>query len=123
MSGLDIVSITPSLAFDVKINEIKDKILKRMDELRLNDCKYKTSTDVILLICNLVEHLVRDKKINKKELVIEIMDGVYSLTPDERKQISGVIEFLHSNGNIKKLSKFYLFCVGVYEYFSRSKKG
>jgi len=122
MSGLEIVSITPSLALDVKVNQIKEKIVKRIDELKLTDAKYKTSNDVLLLVCNLAEHLVRDKKINKKQLVIELMAGIYSLSSAERGQLDSAIEFLHSNKAIKKLSRFYLFCVGVYEYFTKSKK-
>ena len=122
MSGLEIVSITPSLALDVKVNQIKEKIVKRIDELKLTDAKYKTSNDVLLLVCNLTEHLVREKKINKKQLVIELMAGIYSLSSAERGQLDNAIEFLHANGNIKKLSRFYLFCVGVYEYFTKSKK-
>lgn len=122
MSGLEIIQITPSLALDVKINEIKEKIIKRLMDLKLTDSKYKLSNDVLLLVCNLVEHLVRDKKINKKNIVLDIIHGVFVLSAAERTQLDASIEFLHSNGNIKKLSKFYLFCVGAYEYVFKSKK-
>jgi len=120
---LELVSITPTLALEVKVNEIKTRIVQRLIDLKLSDHKYKMSNDVLLLVCNLVEHLVKDKKLNKKNLVLEIMHSVYVLQNGERSQLELAVEFLHSNKAIKKLSRFYLFCVGVMEYFTRSKKG
>lgn len=122
MSELSIISVTPNLALEIKRNEIIDKIIIRLTELKLNDFKYKNSADILLLTCNLVEHLIRDKKISKKDVVLEIMTRVYSLTNDERLILESNIEFLHSNKAIKKLSKFYLFACGAYEYLFKSKK-
>lgn len=122
MSELSIISVTPNLALDIKRNEIIDKIISRLNELKLVDFKYKNSADILLLTCNLVEHLTRDKKLSKKDMVLEIMTRVYSLTVDERAILDSNIEFLHSNKAIKKLSKFYLFACGAYEYFFKNKK-
>jgi hypothetical protein len=122
MSNLELVSITPSLALEVKTNEIKTKIIERIVELKLTDSKYKLSQDVLLLVCNLLEHLVRDKKIKKKELAVEILNGLYVLNANEKQIVENSIEFLHSNKAIKKLSRFYLFCCGVYEIFFRKQK-
>lgn len=122
MSNLELVSITPSLALEVKTNEIKTKIIERIVELKLTDSKYKLSQDVLLLVCNLLEHLVRDKKIKKKELAVEILNGLYVLNATEKQIVENSIEFLHSNKAIKKLSRFYLFCCGVYELFFRKQK-
>jgi hypothetical protein len=122
MSNLELVSITPSLALEVKTNEIKTKIIERIVELKLTDSKYKLSQDVLLLVCNLLEHLVRDKKIKKKELAVEILNGLYVLNATEKQIVENSIEFLHSNKAIKKLSRFYLFCCGVYEIFFRKQK-
>ncbi len=123
MSNLSVIAVTPNLSIEIKKNEIRDKVIDRLTELKLVDAKYKNSSDILLLICNLVEHLSRDKKISKKEIVLNILDTLFNPTPDERIIFDEKIEFLHSNKAIKKLSRFYLFCVGVYEYFSRSKKG
>jgi len=116
---------TPSLAIEIKQNEIKDKIIARLTELKLIDQKYKMNNDILLLICNLAEHLIREKKIKKKELVFEILQQVFNINAHEKLILDANIEFLHSNKAIKKLSKFYLFCVSSYEYFfkSKSKKG
>lgn len=123
MSNLDLVSITPSLGVEIKKNEIKKKIIERLNELGLCDSKYKISTDVILLICNLLEHLVKDKKINKKDLLLEIFQQVYNIQATDRSVIENQVEFLHSNKAIKKLSKFYLFCCSAYEYlFKKNQK-
>lgn len=119
---LELISITPTLAVDVKINEIKEKIIKRIMDLKLTDQKYKMSNDALLLVCNLVEHLTHDKKLNKKNIVLDIMHALFVLKGDERSQLELAIEFLHSNKAIKKLSRFYLFCVGIMEYFKKSKK-
>jgi hypothetical protein len=119
---LELISITPTLAIDVKMNEIKDKIIKRLIDLKLTDQKYKMSNDVLLLVCNLAEHLCKDKKINKKNIVLDIIHAIYVLKNDERTQLEYSIEFLWSNKAIKKLSRFYLFCVSVREYFFKSKK-
>jgi len=120
--SLNLVSITPNLALDVKNAEIKDKVIKRLTDLKLADTKYKNSSDILLLICNLVEHLTRDKKISKKAIVMDIVDTLFNLTPEEQLIINDNIEFLHSNHAIKKLSKFYLFCCSAYEYLFRKKK-
>lgn len=122
MSNLELVSITPSLALEVKTNEIKTKIIDRIVELKLTDSRYKLSQDVLLLVCNLLEHLVRDKKIKKRELAVEILNGLYVLNANEKQIVENSIEFLHSNKAIKKLSRFYLFCCGVYEIFFRKQK-
>ena len=122
MSELAIISVTPNLALDIKRNEIIEKIISRLTELKLVDDKYKNSADILLLICNLVEHLTRDKKISKKVIVLEIFSRVFVLSADERAIIESNIEFLHSNRAIKKLSKFYLFCCSMREYFFKKKR-
>ena len=120
--SLDLIAITPNLANEVKTQQIKEKVVARLAELKINDAKFKNNQDVLLLICNLVEHLIKDKKIKKKDLVLEILQTVFTLTPTERTIIENNIEFLHSNKAIKKLSRFYLFFCGICEYFKKSKK-
>ena len=121
---LDLVSITPSLALEIKQNEIKLKIINRLNDLKLIDPKYRTSQDIVLLVCNLLEHLVKDKKISKKQLLLDIFHQAYNILPNtnERCIIEQQLEFLHSNKAIKKLSKFYLFCCSTYEYLFKKKK-
>lgn len=119
--SLDLVAITPSLAIEVKTQDIKAKIISRLTELKVIEPRFKNNNDVLLLVCNLVEFMVKDKKIKKKDLVIDIIQTVYNPNAGEKILIENSIEFLHSNKAIKKLSKFYLFCVSAYEYLFKSK--
>jgi len=120
--SLDLIAITPNLSLEIKQNEIKAKIIKRLDELKLTDQKYKLSQDVLLLVANLIEHLVKDKKIIKKQLLLDIFVAVYNIQANDRSQIEMQLEFLHSNKAIKKLSRFYLFCCSAYELFFKKKE-
>ena len=123
MDDLNLVPIQNSLAFDVKRIEIKKKIINRIVELGLNIANYRNSTEFLLLILNLIEHLVVKKdKINKKELAIEIVSEVFGLNELERNNIDSNIEFLHQNKNIKKVSMFKLFYAGVKELFFKKKE-
>ena len=82
------------------------------------------NNEFLLLICNLVEHLVNKKKykIDKKVLVVEILNQLFTLNAVEKANVESNIEFLWNNKNIKKVSAFKLFCVGVKEYFGFTKK-
>ena len=119
---MDLVSVTPSLAVEIKQNEIKTQIVSRLTELKLIEQKYKVNPDVILLVCNLLENLVKNKKISKKQLLLDIFVQIYNIQANDRIAIESQLEFLHSNKAIKKLSKFYLFACGTYEYLFKSKK-
>jgi hypothetical protein len=56
--GLEIVSLKNNILNDVKMSEIKNKIISRLVELNLNDIKYKFDNEFLLLVCNLAEHLI-----------------------------------------------------------------
>jgi hypothetical protein len=123
MDNLALVPIQNSLAVDVKRIEIKNKIITRIGELGLDIANYRNSTEFMLLILNLIEHLVVKKdKINKKELAIEILDTVFGLTDIDKANVDSNIEFLHQNKNIKKVSMWKLFKCGVSEWFFSKKK-
>jgi len=123
MDSLAVVPINHEMAVDVRRTAIKNKIIERIQELKINIESYKGNSTMLLLICNLAEHLVKKKyKIDKKELVVDIMHELFQLNSVERITVQNNIEFLFNNGNIKKASAFYLFCVGVKEYFVGKKK-
>lgn len=77
------------------------KSLPNHNELRLNP-------ELILLVCNLVENAVFDKKtklkVDKKALVVRVLHSVFNYTEPDKKQVDQHIEFLHANGQIKKVS-------------------
>lgn len=128
MASLGLVPVQPNLAVDIKRQEIYKTIVERIGALNLQLNQYKTNTEFVLLVLNLVEHLVpkqKDKgkrKIDKKQLAIDILTAVLNLTQVEQNALGVNIEFLHSNKMIKKVSKFWAFCVGASEYFASGKK-
>ena len=123
MDNLSLVPIQNSLAVDVKRIEIKNKIITRIGELGLVISNYRNSTEFLLLILNLIEHLVVKKdKINKKELAIEVLNEVFGLNELERNNINSNIDFLHQNNNIKKVSMWKLFKCGVKELFFSKRR-
>lgn len=124
MDNLHVVSINNDLALDVKRNAIKAQILARINELGISTASYRMNNEFLLLVCNLVEHLVNKKKykIDKKALVVDVLNSIFNLTAPEKVTIENNIEFLWNNKNIKRVSQFYLFCCGVREYFLGNPK-
>lgn len=122
MNSLDLIPTTHSLGLEIKKQDAKEKIIERITQLKLTESKYKNSQDLLLLICNLSEHLIKDKKIDKKEIVMDIYTNIFALNATEKVTIENQIEFLHANKAIKKLSRFYLFCCSTYEYLFKGKK-
>jgi hypothetical protein len=67
--------------------------------------KFKFDNEFVLYICNLTEHLVGKNRFDKKKIVLSIISSVFSLNINETEVISTMIEFLHSNGLIKKVEE------------------
>lgn len=122
MSELSIVPLRNNLLIDVRKNEVRTKIINRLNELGLTLPQYKMDNELLSLVCSLVEHLVVKKdKIEKRDLVINVLDCVFQLSDDDRKTIGNNIEFLHGNRMIKKVSFYKLFKTSVKEWLR--KKG
>jgi hypothetical protein len=121
MSDLQIVSLKNNLLYDVTVSQIKTKIISRLNELNLTQPKYKTDNEFLVLVCNLIEFLVKKKKdkIVKKELAIGIFTDIFNLNDDEKVTLSNNIDFIHANGTIKKISQWKLFKCGIYELFAK----
>ena len=120
MSDLQIVSLKNNLLYDVTVSQIKNKFISRVNELKSTQPKYKTDNEFLVLVCNLIEFLVKKKdKIVKKELAIHIFTDLFNLNEDEQKTLSNNIDFVHSNGTIKKISQWKLFKCGIYELFAK----
>jgi hypothetical protein len=122
MVDLQIIPLRNNLLVDFKYNEVKSKIIARLNELNLNQNQYRLDNEFLTLLCNLIEHLVIKKdKLDKKALAISIMADVFGLTEEEKTAVSNNIEFLCGNKMIKKVSFYKLFKTGMREYFR--KKG
>ena len=125
MSNLEIVGLKNNIKSDYIIDLIKSQIINRINDLKLNNIKYRYCNEFLLLVANLIEYLSNKKdKIDKFNLLYEIFCEVFDLDKsnvDERLMLLHNVNFLHSNGSIKKISKWKLFKCGVYEYFSGKK--
>ncbi len=81
------------------INIVKLKVVEFPVSHNLKVCQ-----EFLLMVCNLVEEIVKKSdKINKKELVINVLKSVLSLTEPETKVVDASIEFLWGNGLIQKV--------------------
>ena len=108
--SLEIVELKNNILIDVKYNEVKKKVIDRIVELGLNNIKYKLDNELLNLVCNLIEHLVKKKdKISKKDLVMLIYQEIFSISTEEQLIIFNNIEYLFNNGNIRKVSTYKLF--------------
>lgn len=122
MSELQIIPLRNNLLLDFKHNEVKSKIITRLQELNLIQPQYKLDTEFLKLVCNLVEYLVcKADKINKKDLVINILQGIFELSEEDKITLCSNIEFLCGNKMIKKVSMYKLWKTGIKEFFR--KKG
>lgn len=82
------------------INIVKQKALEFPASHNLKVCQ-----EFLLMVCNLVEEIVKKSdKINKKELVINVLKSVLSLNEPECKVVDASIEFLWGNGLIQKVA-------------------
>jgi hypothetical protein len=109
-----------SLLRDKRFCEIKDIILKRLQEFP-NVTNYKFNNEFLSFSMTLIEHLVKKTdKISKKELLLEIFDVLFpELTLEEKQQISTNVEFLLDNKQIKKVSNYKLFKASCSEWITR----
>ena len=118
MSDLQIIPLKNNLLLDWKKQDVKSKIIARVNELNMNLTNYKTDYEFIILICNLVEYLVSKKdNINKKELVLTVFNDLFGLTPEEQEQLKNTIDIIHLQNKIKKISYWKLFKCGISEFF------
>ena len=123
MSNLEIVGLKNNIKYDFTLNDIKNQIINRINQLGLNNIKYKHDNEFLVLICNLIEFLVSKKdKINKSDLCYMIYYEIFDLdktNEDEKIMLKHNIDFIHANGSIKKISKWKLFKCGFYEFFKK----
>ena len=81
--------------------------------------------ELILLLCNIVENAISNgnkHKIDKKQLVCDVIQRLFNLNPVELKAVEAQIDYLHNNSMIKKISRIYKFGKWLYECCITSKK-
>ena len=123
MTDLQIVPLKNNLLIDWKKQDIKNKIINRINQLNINFTNYKTDNEFITLICNLVEYLVSKKdNVNKKEMVISVFNDLFGLTSEEQENLKNTIDIIHLQNKIKKVSYWKLFKCGFSEFFFKKYK-
>jgi hypothetical protein len=68
----------------------------------------KLDLDIILYVCNIIENNIKQnetKSIDKKKIVVDIIQKSIPLNPAEILILNKMIEFLHSNHLIQKVGK------------------
>jgi hypothetical protein len=124
MADLQIIPLKNNLLLDWKKQDVKTKIISRVNELNINVSQYKTDNEFLTLICNLIEYLVTKKdNINKKELVLSVYNDLFGLSSEEQETLKNNIDIVHLQKKIKAVSYWKLFKCGVKEFiFKKSAK-
>ena len=82
-------------------SELISEIVKKIVEFE-NHSTLRNDPELLKFVCKMVENGVK-KDIDKKELVLEIYQKVFSLNDTERKNIGEQIDFLCDNNLISKV--------------------
>jgi cobalamin-dependent methionine synthase I len=122
MNNLEIIALKSNLLNNYKYIETKNQIIERIQKLHLNDLKFKSDSEMLVLVCNLIEHLITKKDgISKIDLALDIYKHLFAISTDEEEVIKNNIKFINSNKMIKKVSYYKLFITGINELFFKKK--
>lgn len=123
MNDLTLVPLKNNLLVDATYNKVKQLIISRINELGLQDPKYKSDNEFLTLVCSLIENLVNKKdKISKQDLAVDIFTQLFNLNDDEKVILKNNINFLCNQKTIiKKLSLYKLFKSGFKEWFFKRR--
>ena len=86
-------------------NLLDEIVTKLTTEIKSID-KTKLDPELTLLVCNLLENSFttgNKHKIDKKQLVIQILTQIFNLQDHEKEIVSQQIDFLFNNNKIKKV--------------------
>ena len=103
ISSPELISVKNSIVKNQKIDDILVIVKDRLAGLT-TPSQYKFCNDFLTYVCKLVEaYITKKDKVDKKQVVLDIMRSAFGLTEIELKQISIAVEFLCSNGLINKI--------------------
>jgi len=111
-----------SLKSYVIYNTLVEDITKIIREIPNFDKLSKMNNELILLICNVIENKItnnKKKKIDKKNLVIDVIHNLFCLSVDDRKNIGEIIQFLNDNNKIKKDKISKVVRKSLYNWFKK----
>jgi hypothetical protein len=103
---MEIIKPKNKLKALLKLGDISKKIIEKIQAIP-NYQELKHDLETLLYICTLVENEIKQNKsksINKKDVVLEIIQKCFNSTPEELNIVGKHIEFLHINELIKKIT-------------------
>lgn len=102
--------------------QLADTINEKIKALP-NYLDLKLHPQVILLCCMYIENCDFKKKskikLDKKSLAMRILQSIYTYSEPEKKQIDTIIEHLHTNNDIKKISYAKKCSILAYEWIKK----
>lgn len=109
--SIEYITTTPTLHSYVVVNKIVETIAERVKQMP-NYTALRFSLDLILYICNLVENLVFENGIKKKDqpanykrdIATRVFQALDWTKSEDTQFLLNSIQFLWSSGRIKKIS-------------------
>jgi hypothetical protein len=104
---LPTVKVKNSIKIFVKGNIIVDQIIKHLQQIP-NYQNLKNDMELLEYICQMIEEMVKkgnrkkQNKIDKQQLVITILQQLFTLNPDEIEIVKTTINYFVANGIVKK---------------------
>ena len=90
-----------------KIAELSKGIIAKVQSMP-DLQELKLDLDIILYVCNIIENNIKQnetKSLDKKKIVVDIINKCMPLNATEINILNKMIEFLHSNHLIQKIGK------------------
>lgn len=108
-----------SLLKDVKTTKYVNYIYNQLIQFEGYQ-SYKNDLEYVKHGCLLLENLVKKSdKIDKKAIILTVFQKIFNLNVAEREALSKIIEYLHNNGQIIKMSKVKGMFKGAVNYISK----
>ena len=115
----NIIPLKNNLLADQKYADAVALIVNRIRALP-NFMKYRGDAEVLLLICNLIEHITKDDiKIDKEGMAIDALTQIFTLNPTEIDVAKATIKFLDNHNRIKQLNMVYVAGKGCMAYLKK----
>jgi hypothetical protein len=108
---LPTIKIKNSIKVFTKTNILVDKLIKHIQTIP-NYQNLKNDLELLEYICQMIEQLIKkgnrkkQNKIDKKQLVINVLQQLFQLNPTEIQIVDKTIEYFVSNGIVKKKTIF-----------------
>jgi hypothetical protein len=102
---MDLVTAKGSLSDHILINEAKNAIVTKISSIP-NFSVLKFDIELMKYVANLVKNLItsKNKTIDSKNVIIEILTSLFSISDQEKTILEKQIDFLESNGHLKVAS-------------------